>query len=235
MTAHGAPSGMAAASEARPFYKNPWLWAALFGMAVLTVLKTCSGQQLVPLPRSEAPVPAFTLVSEAGEPFGSAELKGHVWVASFIFTTCTTACPPISEANADLQRLLDAAGPELAGTRLVTFTVDPEMDRPEVLAAYAKRYGAEPARWTFLTSADGTVEPLQQLVRGGFDLAMGTRRADDAGAVDITHSKKLVLVDTEGYIRNYFDADANQRPLIVAYARELTAEAAKKAREGGAQ
>jgi len=236
MSAH-TPSqdvGQHGLAPARPFYKSPWLWAALVGVLVLTGLKTCAGRHLVPLPKMSQ-VPAFTLVDQTGEAFGSDDLKGRVWVASFIFTTCTTACPPITAANADLQRRLDAEGPALSGVRIVTFTVDPEMDRPEVLAAYAEKSGAKADRWTFLTTPDATTGPLEDLVRGGFQLAMGARQEDAAGVVDITHSAKLVLVDADGFIRNYFDADPEQRKLIVAYARELTAEAAEAARKGAAQ
>lgn len=226
-TDHLAPE---AALGPRPFFRSPWLWAALFGVVVLTGLKTCSGKRLVPLDKISA-VPAFNLVDQTGQPFGSADLSGHVWVASFIFTTCTTVCPRISDANAELQRLLAA---DNLDARLVSFTVDPEMDRPALLTAYAQKYGADPARWTFLTTADGSTAPLYELISKGFQLAMGERAPDSAGAVDITHSTKLVLVDGDGWIRAYFDNSPEQLPIIVAYARELGTEAAKASREEAA-
>ncbi|PKN59430.1 MAG: photosynthetic protein synthase I [Deltaproteobacteria bacterium HGW-Deltaproteobacteria-14] len=229
MTSDGLPPD--AASAPRPLLRSPWLWAAVFGVVVLTGLKTCSGKRLVPLDKISA-VPAFTLVDQAGRPFGSEDLKGHVWVASFIFTTCSTVCPRLSDANAELQRRFAA---ENLDARLVSFTVDPEMDRPALLTSYAQRYGADPARWTFLTTADGGTAALYELIAKGFQLAMGERAADSAGAVDISHSTKLVLVDADGFIRYYFDSSEDQLAIIVAYARELGIEAAEAAREEAAR
>lgn len=226
MTANGAyPAQAKAALAPRPFYKSPWFWSAVVGVVLLTGLKTCSGKRLSPLADYGA-VPAFTLVDASGQPFGSQDLAGHVWIASFIFTTCTTVCPKVSDANADLQARLAA---EHSDARIVTFTVDPEMDRPPVLAAYAKRYGADPARWAFLTSADGSTAPLYDLISKGFELAMGERETDSAGVVDVSHSTKLVLVDANGHKRNYFDSSEDQRAIIAAYARQLEIEAAEAA------
>jgi len=219
-----------AAPVARPFYRSPWVWAAVFGVLMLTALKTCSGRRLADLPDYGA-VPDFSLVDQTGARFGSQDLAGHVWIASFIFTTCTTVCPKVSDANAELQRRLAAEHPGPGGARLVTFTVDPEQDRPPVLAAYAKKYGADPTRWSFLTTADGTTAPLYELIAKGFELAMGERQQDSAGVTDISHSTKLVLVDAKGHKRYYFGSEEQDLTNLVAYARDYVAEAAKAAAE----
>jgi protein SCO1/2 len=88
---------------------------------------------------------------------------------------------------------------------LVTFTVDPENDTPERLAAYAKEYHADPVRWTFLTGELGEVETT---VVKGFKLAMGKDELPaGSGLFSIFHGEKLVLVDDAGLIRGYYDAD----------------------------
>jgi protein SCO1/2 len=83
--------------------------------------------------------------------------------------------------------------------RLVSFTVDPERDTPEVLAEYARRFQADLERWLFLT---GPKEPLYRLVGEGFRLAV-----EDGGpqAGLITHSTRFVLVDQHGRIRGYYN------------------------------
>jgi protein SCO1 len=98
------------------------------------------------------------------------------------------------------------------GLRFVSFSVDPAFDTPEVLSKYADTYGADPARWYFLT---GETEQVYQLVRHGFHLAIqqneaGREKPEEA----ITHSVSFVLVDGNGSIRGYYegtDADDMKR------------------------
>jgi protein SCO1/2 len=82
--------------------------------------------------------------------------------------------------------------------RLVSFSVDPEVDTVERLRSYAERFGADPASWSFLT---GPVEDVKKTVSEGFKLS--AQKVD----ADVFHSEKLVLVDARGKIRGYFDAD----------------------------
>ena len=145
-------------------------------------------------------VPAFTLTDQNGEEFRSADvLASKIWVADFIFTTCTGPCPRMSARMRRLQT--DLA--DLPDVKLVSFTVDPENDTPEVLAEYAKRFRAEPGRWYFLT---GTMEALHELNRDAFMLG------DVKGNLD--HSTRFVLVDRNGVVRGYYvsgDSDAMDR------------------------
>jgi protein SCO1/2 len=134
-------------------------------------------------------VPPFTLTAQDGQPFSSAEqLQDQVWVADFIFTTCPGPCPRMSSQMHQLQMALESEG-----IRLVSFTIDPEHDTPEVLAAYAGRFQATPGVWHFLT---GPREELNRLSMDVFKL----------GPVDGTleHSTRFVLVDRRGHIRNYY-------------------------------
>jgi protoheme IX farnesyltransferase len=132
-------------------------------------------------------LPEFTFVDQNGQPFSSGALKGHVWVADFIFTDCTGPCPRMSTLFTKLQD----ANPDL---RLVSFTVDPDNDTPPTLAAYAKRYGAGP-RWMFLT---GDAAALKNVREEAFKLGeMGSAMA---------HSTRFVLVDEKLRIRGFYDS-----------------------------
>jgi len=73
-------------------------------------------------------VPSFQLVNQNGQPFGSAQLTGKIWIADFIYTTCPGPCPMISSRMSELQKPL-----EKTDVHLVSFSVDPEKDTPKVL------------------------------------------------------------------------------------------------------
>ena len=89
-------------------------------------------------------VPVFQLTNQNGQPFGSAQLAGKIWIADFIYTTCPGPCPMISGRMSELQKPLDKTD-----VHLVSFSVDPEKDTPEVLRGYAEKLQAEPGRMGF--------------------------------------------------------------------------------------
>ena len=153
-----------------------------------------------PAPEVLGPAPNFELIDQRGQPFGSDALDGRLWVANFVFTRCAGICPRLSARMARLQQVLEEE-PLRDEVRLVSFSVDPEHDRPEVLAGYAERYRADPERWVFLT---GTRDEIWELSRLGFRLAVD----EDPGDPDepLLHSGKFVLVDRAGRIRGYYDA-----------------------------
>ena len=95
-------------------------------------------------------LPDVQLIERHGRPFDlRRELRGHSLVLQFIFTSCTTICPVLSAALAAAQEDLVRLDP---GVRLVSISIDPEHDTPEVLAAFARELGAGP-RWHFLTGS----------------------------------------------------------------------------------
>src|SRR5207247_1471579 len=95
------------------------------------------------------PAPPFTLVDPAGRSVSLADYTGRVVLLSFVYTTCRSACPLVTQRMAVLQRRLREAG--LFGSRVgfVSITVDPDRDGAATLARYAKAFGADPRGWTF--------------------------------------------------------------------------------------
>jgi protein SCO1/2 len=140
-------------------------------------------------------VPAFELMNQNGQPFGSAQLAGKIWIADFVYTTCSGPCPMISSRMSELQKPL-----EKTDVHLVSFSVDPEKDTPKVLRVYAEKLQAEPGRWDFLT---GPKSAIYKLSHDGFKLAVAD--ASDAQGLPV-HSTRMVLVDRHGQIRGYYDA-----------------------------
>jgi protein SCO1/2 len=146
-------------------------------------------------------VPEFALTERSGRTVNSSELAGRVWVANFVFTDCAGPCPLLSQR---MSRLQDALG-EQPDVQLVSFSVDPETDTPDVLSGYAKRWGADPERWLFLT---GDKTDLYHLIKDGFKLAISDgSEPDNPGPGIITHSLRFVLVDRQGKIRAYYPGD----------------------------
>jgi len=167
------------------------------------------------LPRLSA-VPDFTLTERSGEKVPLNDLKGKVWIADFIFTNCGGSCPIMSSTMANFQEQLK----DVKNILLVSFSVDPERDTPEVLRQYAELYKASPSRWLFLT---GDKNKIGYLTREGFHLAIA---ADSSSAVEpIIHSTMFVLVDREGVIRGYYDSsDEKVLNKLLYDARTLAAE-----------
>ena len=140
-------------------------------------------------------VPGFQLTNQNGQPFGSAQLAGKIWIADFIYTTCPGPCPMISSRMSELQKPL-----EKTDVHLVSFSVDPDKDTPEVLRGYAAKLQAEPSRWDFLTGAKSAVFNLSH---DGFKLAVSD--GSDAQGIPV-HSTRMVLIDRHAQIRGYYDA-----------------------------
>jgi protein SCO1/2 len=164
------------------------------------------------LPRLPAygAVPAFSLTERSGRPISREDLLGKVWIANFIFTSCTATCPTQSATLSKFQTQLPQ--PDL---RFVSITIDPDHDTPEVLSRYAERFRADPARWLFLT---GEEQAIFSLAQEGFHLSAFAVPAADAtpierafrgsdGASDaFVHDPRFALVDRRGRIRGYYSS-----------------------------
>ncbi|OGX06578.1 MAG: hypothetical protein A3G87_09225 [Omnitrophica bacterium RIFCSPLOWO2_12_FULL_50_11] len=150
-------------------------------------------------------VPDFNLIERSGDSFARADIDGTVWIADFIFTRCQGMCPLLTGRMSNLQN-------ELAGApvNLISFTVDPDYDRPEVLTEYAEKYGAQEGKWFFLT---GAKHEIRELMTGGFHLGVQDATPEDlqAGAEPVMHSSRFVLIDRSGFIRGYYNTDEPQK------------------------
>ncbi|MHA2620732.1 MAG: SCO family protein [bacterium JZ-2024 1] len=137
----------------------------------------------------------FVLTERSGQTITLNDLKGRPWVAGFIFTRCTGPCPRISAEMARLQEELPAR------FRLVSFSVDPVYDTPEVLREYATRFHADSNRWLFLT---GEKPKMYAFIVASFKLTVLEVLEENERI--ITHSTRLVLVDENAKIRAYYES-----------------------------
>lgn len=174
-----------------------WLAVAVLGLA----LAARSGATREDDFDVRMPISPFELTDQDGRPFGSEQLRGKVWVASFAFTSCVSICPMLTSQVANLQRRLEPLGDRV---HFVTITVDPETDTPARLREHAERHHADLSRWSFLTGSPDQVRATLQRV---FFVAVGDRREVEGG-YDILHTGQLMLVDRHGQMRGLYPTDA---------------------------
>lgn len=203
--------------------KYIWIVAAVVGIVTLTAIRP----RLRNIPDAPAvmyALPDYALVDHKGEPFTPQTLRGKVWVAGFVFTTCPSTCPAVTRAMGDLRDRFDRMDIDI---EMVSFTVDPKKDTPAVLAAYADSVGATSPRWRFVT---GDEAAIRAVVRDGFKLGIGQPQAQGEAMYDIAHSTKLAIVDTEGGVRGFYDIDPDALDEIFHRSQHVMADAARAAR-----
>lgn len=180
-------------------HKRPLLWVSLLGLALvgLVVYRAVAPREslLVQLPVLST-VPAFSFVDQSGAAFSSDSLKGQVWVANFIFTRCPNICPKFTAKMGTLQ---DRSAAQLPALGLVSFTVDPEHDTPEVLAAYGEKHHADFKRWRFLR---GERPELERVIRNGMLQPMDQGDGKDLNTV--VHGSYFALVDAQLQVRGVY-------------------------------
>jgi protein SCO1/2 len=198
------------------FKNRPYFWSAVISILVITILTPFTRRVPEPPPVIAA-VPEFSVTNQNGEAFGSLQLAGKAYVASFIFTRCKTACPMIFQHLKTLQERVKVSGLPL---RIVSFTVDPEHDTPEKLKSHAATIPSNPDIWVFLT-ADKPM--LTKIIEEGFMMAVGEPTMM-GGLMDIAHAQKLVLVDAKGKIRGFYDATPSGVDEVFSRAEAISGE-----------
>ena len=165
-------------------------------------------------------VAEFSLTERSGELVTGESLAGAPYIASFFFTRCSGPCPALLGNVRRLQAELDE---EASAVRLVSITVDPKNDTPEVLATHADNFTADPKRWLFLT---GTEDAIFRLMRNSFHMALEVLPdKDSVMGLQITHDTRLIVVDGAGHVRGYYDGKSQDEiDQALARARYLAGE-----------
>ena len=144
-------------------------------------------------------IPPFQLIDQNGKTVDQSVVKNKIYVADFFFTRCITICPKIASQLTRVQDIFRNS-PDL---KFLSYTVDPEHDRPAQLRTYAQKYEAIPGKWYFLT---GSKDAIYELAMHGYYLPTVDAGVKE-GKPDETfiHSEKLVLVDKDGIVRGFYD------------------------------
>ncbi len=139
-------------------------------------------------------IPEFSFVNQDGQPVGSKEMEGKITIVDFFFTSCPSICPVMST---EMERVQDMFR-DNPKVQIMSISIDPEYDTPQILKDYSIEHGAVSGKWHFLS---GPKLETYQLARCGFVLPTidGNGIADD-----FVHSDKFILIDELGRIRGYY-------------------------------
>lgn len=143
--------------------------------------------------------PSFSFTNQNNKTITNNDYKGKVYVVEFFFTTCPTICPVMNQNMVKIQNAVkneDKLG-------FASFTINPGNDTPEVLKAYAEKYGVTNPNWHFLT---GNVDDIYDLANKGFNLYAG-EGSEDVGGFE--HSGMFALIDQKGNIVSRKDNQGN--------------------------
>lgn len=146
----------------------------------------------------------FALTNQSSETITLKDVKGRIFVAEYFFTTCLTICPIMTEQMTRVQKRFNGN----KDVKILSFTVDPEIDDVVVMKAYAKKHNAVDGQWHFLT---GTKKDLYSLARNSFFVLKPAeaRNLGDASS-DFIHTNNFVLVDKDLRIRGYYDGTSTE-------------------------
>ncbi|MEJ8778820.1 SCO family protein [Pseudogracilibacillus sp. ICA-222130] len=164
--------------------------------SLLLILTACGDKLPIETNMSEE-VADFSFTNQYNESFSLDDLEGTWWIADFVFTNCTTVCLPMTSNMAKLQtRIADENFP----VQLVSFSVDPDYDTPEVLETYGNEYGSDFETWTFLTGYD--FDTIKQLSIKSFRALL---KEPKTSSDEVMHDTRFFLVDPEGNIVKGYD------------------------------
>jgi protein SCO1/2 len=209
-------------------FEKPLVWIAIVLVLFAIPLYFSFTRPQPEIPPVLGEIPNFKLTNQDGrEVTYNSEFRGSVLLVNFIFTTCPDVCPLLTKQMEKIQSRLQSAAPII---RLVSISVDPETDTPEVLKAYGEKYGARFKSWSFLT---GDLMQIYDTVVGGFKVAMDNPKVDPSkkpqpvvadaqgnppskddmtyDLIEITHGEHFVMVDQAGQIRAYMQAHNDEQ------------------------
>ena len=184
-------------------------------LSLAALCASCGGSSELP---RVAQVPAFELRDQDGSAVTREALRGHVWIANFMFTSCPDVCPILTAKMAGVRTRLVA---DRVPVRIVSFTVDPQTDTPAVLKQYARERSADFPDWRFLT---GSLDQIKQVIVDGFKQGLSAQPAQAGQPQAILHGSHFVLVDDDLYIRGYYASDGDGLLRLARDARMLVAQ-----------
>lgn len=180
----------------------------LFTIFILSLMLAACGEKQIETTLEEQ-VDYFEATTESDETLTRDDLLGTYWVANFVFTNCTTTCPPMTANMKALQDQLKEAGIE--DVHLISFSVDPDRDTPKALREFADEFGADLNNWSFLTGYE--FNEIRELSINSFKSLV---EPPPEGSDQVSHGTAFFLVDPDGnVIKHYSGTQRDQMEVIV--------------------
>lgn len=155
-------------------------------IAFMLLLSACDTK-----PSTSKKIASFSFTDQNGQPFGTDQLTGTIWIADFIFTECDTVCLPMTTEMAALQQLFKEEGLQV---EFVSFTADPTVDSPEVLRDYIQQYTDDETNWRMLTGY--SQKEIETFARDKFQTII----VKPTSSNQVLHGTNFYLIDPQGAI-----------------------------------
>jgi protein SCO1 len=168
-------------------------WVVLLIIAIV-ILSACGKKEIQNA--LNYPVEDFNYSNQDGETFGLEDLKGKVWVADFIFTSCLDVCSPMTFHMEKLQKMAKKEG--VTNIEFVSFSVDPSLDTPEKLKEFGENFNVDFANWNFLTGYKQ--KEIENFALKSFKtLVLKPQQGDQ-----VIHGTDFYLVGPKGTVLKYY-------------------------------
>jgi protein SCO1/2 len=148
-------------------------------------------------------LPKFSFINQDNKEISHRNYSGKIFITEFFFTECPSICPIMSSQMARLQELIKKEGLNQE-VMLLSLSVKPDHDTPEILRAYGDKLGADYSNWNFFT---GDALDIYDLAENGFMLSAFPDEKAEGG---VFHTDKLTLIDSEMHIRGYYDGTSTK-------------------------
>lgn len=165
-------------------------------------------------------LPSLRLTTQTDQVIDLADPPGEVTVVGLSLTRCEMICPIIVSKMARLQATVQSDN-ALNGLTLLSIAIDPDHDTLDVVKAYAAKSQADPALWLFARAERDVLWPY---IEKNFNLGLGFNQGEQAAGQPIDHSSKLMLIDSQGRLRGYYDSldsDPEEMATLLRDARRL--------------
>lgn len=201
-------------------FRSPLMWlGVVFAVGVAVGIELLTPQRTLPVIQPHKLNPAlvdpsawasedhrivdFTLVNHLGDTVTLSDVAGEVLIVDFFFSRCATICPIMTKNLTAVPRALTGYD----GWQIMSHSVTPAADTPEVLRAYADKMGAAHPDWWFLT---GPKEDIYRLARRSYFACYDEAQGGDGGMQDFVHTENVVLVDANGRLRGFYDGTSEE-------------------------
>lgn len=160
--------------------------------------KTVDGKEVVDTIYNT--IPPFSFVNQEGDTVSEKIVEGKIYVTDFFFTTCPTICPVMKRQMVKVFQQFKG-NPDVM---ILSHTIDPEHDTPQVLNKFAKDLGVEGTQWQFLTGAKDKIYKIGQ------ESYMSTAKEDKSAEGGYIHSGAFILIDKEKHVRGMYDGTTEE-------------------------